>query len=90
MVSSTKSAVGHIHLQCHVKPGANKQREGVASVSESVIQVCVSAQPKEGEANRAVKELFSGVGISSRLVRVVTDTTRSSSVRSPTWKSLGV
>jgi hypothetical protein len=27
-----KSAIGYIHLQCHGKPGASKQREGVVSV----------------------------------------------------------
>jgi uncharacterized protein YggU (UPF0235/DUF167 family) len=61
VVSSAKSAVGYVHLQCHVKPGASKQREGVVSVSESVIQVCVSAQARDNEANRAVRELFSDV-----------------------------
>lgn len=58
---STKSAVGCIYLQCHVKPGASKQREGVVSVSDTVIEVCVSAQPKDGEANLSVRKVFSDV-----------------------------
>ena len=56
--STTKSALGCLHLQCHVKPGASKQREGIVSVSDSVIELCVAAQAKDGDANRAVKEVF--------------------------------
>lgn len=62
VASSAKSALGFIHVQCHVKPGASKQREGILSISDTVIEVCVSAQPRDGEANKAVKELFSEVG----------------------------
>lgn len=90
IAGSTRSAVGSIHLQCHVKPGASKQREGVVSVSESLIEVCVSAQPKHGEANKAVRDLFSDVEFSERFARPSADFTRSSNARSPTWKSLGV
>jgi hypothetical protein len=63
VASSAKSAFGYIHLQCHVKPGASKQRQGIISVSNDVIEVCVSAQPKDGEANKAVREVFSDVGL---------------------------
>jgi uncharacterized protein YggU (UPF0235/DUF167 family) len=65
VASSAKSALGYIHLQCHVKPGASKQRQGIISVpvSNDVIEVCVSAQPKDGEANKAVREVFSDVGL---------------------------
>jgi uncharacterized protein YggU (UPF0235/DUF167 family) len=65
IASSTKSAYGHIHLQCHVKPGASKQREGIISVSDHIIELCVSAQPRDGEANKAVKRVFSDVCESS-------------------------
>ncbi|PSS09106.1 hypothetical protein M430DRAFT_128011, partial [Amorphotheca resinae ATCC 22711] len=61
VASSTKSARAHVHLQCHVKPGASKQREGITSVSDTVIEVCVSARAREGEANKAVREVFSSV-----------------------------
>ncbi|KUJ10667.1 YggU-like protein [Mollisia scopiformis] len=57
VTSSAKSAL--VHLQCHVKPGASKQREGILSISDSVIEVCVAAQAKDGEANKAVREVFS-------------------------------
>ncbi len=61
VASSGKSARGLLHLQCHVKPGASKQREGIMSVSDAVIEVCVSAQPRDGEANKAVREVISRV-----------------------------
>lgn len=61
VASSARSALGFIHIQCHVKPGASKQREGIISVSDSVVEVCVSAQPRDGEANKAVRELLSDV-----------------------------
>jgi uncharacterized protein YggU (UPF0235/DUF167 family) len=67
VASPAKSALGYIYLQCHVKPGASKQREGIISVSDSVIEVCVSAQPKDGEANKAVREVFSDVGLAAIL-----------------------
>jgi uncharacterized protein YggU (UPF0235/DUF167 family) len=47
-----------IQLLCHVKPGVNANREGIASVSESGIEVCVAAQAKDGEANKAVREVI--------------------------------
>lgn len=62
VVSSTaKSALGAIYLQCRIKPGASKQREGIISISDEVIEVCVSARAQEGEANRSVRDLFSSV-----------------------------
>ena len=55
--ASTKSGMGSIHLQCHVKPGASKQREGVASFNDEAIELCVAAAAREGEANKAVREI---------------------------------
>ncbi|RFU26199.1 hypothetical protein B7463_g10131, partial [Scytalidium lignicola] len=62
VASSTKSALGSVYLQCHVKPGASKQREGISSVTDEVIEICVSARAQEGEANKAVKAVISDVG----------------------------
>jgi hypothetical protein len=62
---STKSAVGRIYLHCSVKPGASKQREGVVSVSDTVIELCVAAQPKDGAANLSVRKVFSDVNFYS-------------------------
>lgn len=72
VASSSKSALGYIYLQCHVKPGASKQREGIISISENVIEVCVSAQAREGEANKAVREVFSSVSSMPVPVWIVT------------------
>ncbi|KAG9245847.1 hypothetical protein BJ878DRAFT_330859 [Calycina marina] len=49
--SKTRRGLYSIHLQCHVKPGVSKQRNGITSISDSIIHVCVSARAKEGEAN---------------------------------------
>jgi hypothetical protein len=40
---STKSALGYVHLQCHVKQGASRQREGITSISNTATKVRVSA-----------------------------------------------
>lgn len=47
-----------IQLLCHVKPGVSANREGIGSVSDESIQVCVAAQAREGEANKAVREVI--------------------------------
>ena len=47
-----------LQLICHVKPGVSPNREGVASVSEESIEVCVAAQARDGEANKAVRDVI--------------------------------
>ncbi|KAI9147829.1 hypothetical protein HJFPF1_12861 [Paramyrothecium foliicola] len=56
-----KVAVGALQIQLHVKPGANKNREGVVAVREHAIELCVAAQAREGEANKAVLQVLSDV-----------------------------
>lgn len=56
-----KSPQGTFYLQCHVKPGASKQREGVTSLTNEAVELCVAAQAKEGEANKAVVKVLSQV-----------------------------
>ncbi|KAJ4985002.1 hypothetical protein SVAN01_09524 [Stagonosporopsis vannaccii] len=51
-------ATNTIQIVCHVKPGASASREGIAAVTEDVIDVCVAAQAREGEANVAVRTVF--------------------------------
>ena len=58
---NAKSKLFSVYLQCHVKPGATKQRQGIISITEEVIEVCVAAQAREGEANKAVREVFGDV-----------------------------
>jgi len=60
-LSSGKSRLHSVFLRCRVKPGASKQREGILTVTDDIIDLCVSAQPREGESNKAVKGLFSKV-----------------------------
>lgn len=65
IAASGKCTLSKILLQCHVKPGASKQREGILAVTESQVEVCVFAQARNGEANKAVRELLSDVWIST-------------------------
>lgn len=59
---AAKGAKGHnsatIQLLCHVRPGVNANREGIAAVTDENIEVCVAAQAREGEANKAVREVI--------------------------------
>lgn len=50
-----------VHLACHVKPGASSKREGISAVTPTSIDLCVAAQAKDGEANKAVRELIASV-----------------------------
>lgn len=50
-----------IYLQCRVKPGASKVREGILALGDGAVELCVSAAPREGEANKAVVALLSEV-----------------------------
>ena len=63
LAATKKSPLGTLQLQCHVKPGAARAREGVLSVRDDVVELCVAAQAREGEANRAVVRLLSEVRI---------------------------
>ncbi|OAA59647.1 hypothetical protein SPI_05845 [Niveomyces insectorum RCEF 264] len=58
VAATKKSATGTLYLQCHVKPGASKVREGVTAVTDEAIDICVAAQAREGEANKAVVEVL--------------------------------
>ncbi|KAI1636137.1 hypothetical protein F4809DRAFT_610930 [Biscogniauxia mediterranea] len=56
-----KSSAEFLQLRCHVRPGASKVREGVAAVTDEAIELCVSAPPQDGKANKAVIEILSEV-----------------------------
>lgn len=61
-VTGTKrSSLGSLYLQLHVKPGASKNREGITGITEDAIELCVAAQAREGEANKAVVQVLSSV-----------------------------
>ncbi|EFQ36770.1 uncharacterized protein GLRG_11914, partial [Colletotrichum graminicola M1.001] len=61
-VASTKQpTLGTLYLQCRVKPGASRVREGIVAVTDGGVELCVAAQAREGEANRAVIKLLSEI-----------------------------
>jgi uncharacterized protein YggU (UPF0235/DUF167 family) len=59
---------GMIQLLCHVKPGANASREGIAAVSDEAIEICVASQAREGEANKSVREVVAEASLVLDLV----------------------
>ncbi|KAK0384352.1 hypothetical protein NLU13_8439 [Sarocladium strictum] len=61
VAGSRKSPSGTLQLRLHVKPGASKVREGITAVTDTAIELCVAAQPRDGEANKAVLEILSDV-----------------------------
>ncbi|KAM4057931.1 ACR, yggU family protein [Hirsutella rhossiliensis] len=52
---------GALCLRLRVKPGTSKDREGVSSVLDDCVELCVAAQARDGEANKAVVRLLSDV-----------------------------
>ncbi|KAF2835642.1 hypothetical protein M501DRAFT_941308, partial [Patellaria atrata CBS 101060] len=61
LLKSSKQCGGAIHLACHVKPGTSTRCEGITAVNAEAIELCVAAQVREGEANKAVRELIAEV-----------------------------
>ncbi len=59
-IPATKNALGALYINCHVKPNA-RQRSGILSVDQDVVELAVSAQARDGEANKAVIGLLSSV-----------------------------
>lgn len=71
VAKTKKSQSATIQLFCHVKPGASQAREGVAAVTSDAIELCVSAQAKDGEANKAVTVLLSrALGVAKSDVQI--------------------
>lgn len=57
-VTKGRNATGFIQLLCQVKPGASANREGITAVTDDIIDICVAAQAREGEANAAVRAVI--------------------------------
>ena len=73
--AAAKSGTGMLQLLCHVKPGVSASREGIAAVSEDRIDVCVAAQARDGEANKAVRRVVAdALGVAKSDVEVVKGT----------------
>lgn len=54
-ISRTSSAF--LSLARHNKRICNRNRDGITSVTDEQIELCIAAQPKDGEANTAVYEI---------------------------------
>ncbi|KAJ4292921.1 hypothetical protein N0V88_005584 [Collariella sp. IMI 366227] len=61
VAATKKSAKNTLYMHCNVKPGASKNREGIGAVNDEAIELCVAAQAREGEANKAVIKVLSEV-----------------------------
>jgi uncharacterized protein (TIGR00251 family) len=61
MMNSKNSSLSSIYLQCRVRPGINKLREGIIKITDEAVELRVAAQPLEGEANRAVIKVISDI-----------------------------
>ncbi|KAK3346678.1 hypothetical protein B0T25DRAFT_571800 [Lasiosphaeria hispida] len=59
VAGTKKSPHGTLYINCNVKPGASKSREGITSVRDDAVEICVAAQAREGEANKAVVKVLS-------------------------------
>lgn len=55
-----------ILIQCRVKPGVSKNREGIDSVTDFAVELSVAAPAREGEANKAVIRVMSDVSLTFR------------------------
>lgn len=60
-IAGSKNKLPTVYLQCRVKPGASKVREGVTSLTDDAVELCVAAAAREGEANKAVLAVLSEV-----------------------------
>lgn len=56
--AKARTSTGIIQLLCHVKPGVSANREGITAVTKEAIDVCVTAQAREGEANAAIRNVI--------------------------------
>ncbi|KAK5995730.1 hypothetical protein PT974_04147 [Cladobotryum mycophilum] len=59
LAASGTSSQGMLQLRLRVKPGASKTREGIRTVNDEDIELCVAAQARDGEANQAVVRVLS-------------------------------
>lgn len=52
--ASRLPALPTLVLHCHVKPGANKVREGITAVTDTAIEINIAAPAQDGKANKAL------------------------------------
>lgn len=63
VASSRKNILPIVYLQCLIKPHASKVREGVTTLVDEAVHICVTSIPKDGESNRAVLAVLSQVRV---------------------------
>jgi uncharacterized protein YggU (UPF0235/DUF167 family) len=72
---------GSIQLLRRAKPGASVTREeGVSAVSDDGIELCVATRAKQGEANKALREIIAEGHVHLAFPRL-------SKYQNPTWTS---
>ena len=70
--AAKSGTTGTLQLLCHVKPGVSASRQGIAAISEDRIDVCVAAQARDGEANKAVRRVVAdALGVAKSDVEVI-------------------
>ncbi|KAH8724388.1 hypothetical protein GQ44DRAFT_773025 [Phaeosphaeriaceae sp. PMI808] len=47
-----------IQLLCRVRSGVSANREGITAITEENIHMCVAAQARDGEANKAIRDII--------------------------------
>ena len=60
---SPQATTGFHSASLLCQPGVSSEREGIAAVAPEIIDVHVATQAREGEANKAVRELIAKVGL---------------------------
>lgn len=69
---TTKTSTPLLHLHCHIKPSVSAIRSGIQNITDNFVNINVSAQPRNGESNKAVRELIAGVlGVPKTDVEIV-------------------
>lgn len=69
-VAGSKNKLPSVYLQCRVKAGASKVREGITALTSDAVELCVSAPARDGEANKAVVAVLSKVRLCSSAAHI--------------------
>ncbi|KAK8050144.1 hypothetical protein PG994_011874 [Apiospora phragmitis] len=93
LVKGKRNAPSSLHIRCHVKPGADKVREGVLAVSDDAVELCVAAAPRNGESNKAVVQVLSNAlkipKMDLRIVQGLKSRDKTIELSSPSFQAAG-
>ncbi|TQS37459.1 hypothetical protein Golomagni_02067 [Golovinomyces magnicellulatus] len=59
ITASNKSDFGRILIECLIKPGVSVKRQGIIDILSNHVIIGISAQPRDGKANCAVRHILS-------------------------------